>query len=69
MAFTQKDLDAVKMAIASGELEVQYGDKRVRYRSMDELTRAARIIQGELDAAAGMCRRRTSRLRSAGKGV
>lgn len=69
MAFTQSDLDAVKRAIASGQLEVQYGDKRVRYRSFDDLERAARMIGAELDEAAGVRRKRIVRLRSAGKGI
>lgn len=69
MAFTQADLDAVKRAIASGQLEVQYGDKRVRYRSIDDLERAARMIGAELDEAAGVRRKRIVRLRSAGKGI
>ena len=48
MAFTQNDLDEVKRAIASGELEVQYEDSKVRYRSMDELLKAKGTIEQEL---------------------
>lgn len=69
MAYTQKDLDAVKRAIAGSQLEVSYGDKRVKFRSIDELKQQARIIQSELDAAAGRRRSRVFRLRSAGKGI
>lgn len=69
MAYTEQDLQAVMKAIAGSQLEVQYGDKRVRYRSLDELERARRIIQGDLDAQAGRRRSRIVRLRSAGKGV
>lgn len=69
MAYTQKDLDAIKKAIAGSQLEVQYGDKRVRFRSLDELERAGRIIQEDLDRQAGRRRPRIVRLRHAGKGV
>lgn len=69
MAFTQSDLDAVKKAIAGSQLEVQYGDKRVKYRSFDELERAKRMIEDDLRAASGTRRNRIVRLRSAGKGI
>lgn len=69
MAYTQADLDAVKKAIAGSQLEVQYGDKRVKYRSLDELERAARIIQSDLDCQSGRRRPRIIRVRHAGKGV
>lgn len=69
MAYTQADLDAVKKVIAGSQLEVQYGDKRVKYRSLDELERAARIIQSDLDGQAGRRRSRIIRVRHAGKGV
>ena len=48
MAWTQSDLDAIEAAMASGELDVQYKDRRVRYRSIEELERARAIIQGAL---------------------
>jgi len=69
MAFTQKDLDAINRAIAGSQLEVQYGDKRVRYRTLDELERARGMIRKELDAASGRRRSRIVRLRGLGKGV
>ncbi|NYT38879.1 hypothetical protein ERD78_18820 [Allopusillimonas soli] len=69
MAYTQADLDAIKAAIAGSELEVQYGDKRVRFRSMQDLKDAARLIQGDLDAQAGKRRSRIVRLRHGGKGI
>ena len=52
MAWTQTDLDAVEAAIASGELEVQYSDKSVRYRSITELLRARDVLKSALAAAA-----------------
>ena len=44
MAYTQTDLDAIQTAIASGELLVQFADRTVRYRSIDELRRAENRI-------------------------
>jgi len=69
MAYTLADLQAVQSAIAGAELEVQYGDKRVRYRSMAELKEAARLIQADLDQQAGRRRSRIVKLRSGGKGI
>ena len=40
MAFTPQDLDALDQAIATGEFEVDYNGRRVRYRSVTELLRA-----------------------------
>jgi hypothetical protein len=52
MAFTQKHVDALNEAMASGELEVNFGDRKVRYRSFEELKRAKQHIQKELQATA-----------------
>jgi hypothetical protein len=51
--YTQATLDALDVAIASSQLEVQFGDRRVRYRSMDELLAARQHVARELSAAAG----------------
>lgn len=48
MAFTQADLDAVQRAITRGERTVQYSDRLVVYRSMDELLQAERLITAAL---------------------
>ena len=53
MAWTQTDLDAIEAAIASGELNVQYSDKAVRYRSIEELLLARDIIKQAIAAASG----------------
>jgi hypothetical protein len=37
MAYTQDDYDALKSAIASGATRVEYGDKRIEYRSLAEM--------------------------------
>lgn len=48
MAFTSADLIAVQRAIAKGELEVEFSDRRVRYRSIDDLLKAEAHITAAL---------------------
>ena len=48
MAWVQADLDALETAIATGELTVQYQDRRVTYRSMDELMKARTLLRDSL---------------------
>lgn len=50
LADIDADLEANSEAIASGELIVQYQDKRVQYRTIEEL-RAARALLLEERAA------------------
>lgn len=61
MAFTSTDLDAVDAAIKSGALAVSYGERRVQYRSMDELIAARDLIRRELDRASDTRRPRLMR--------
>lgn len=67
MGYTRQDLENIQSAIAKGEMEVQYADRRVKYRSIAELRDARTEIVRELNGTA----RRSSivRLRHAGKGV
>jgi hypothetical protein len=51
MAFTTTDLDAINAAIASGELTVRHNGREVTYRSLDDLMKAKRTIESELNAA------------------
>lgn len=53
MALTQADLDALDRAIASSTLEVQFADRRVKYRSMDELIKARGHVASQVSTAAG----------------
>lgn len=46
--FTAAQLTALNQAIAEGALEVQYADKKVRYRSLDEMIRIRNIMQKDL---------------------
>ena len=48
MSWVQADLDALEAAIASGELTVQYQDRRVTYRSIDELMQARAVLRDTL---------------------
>ncbi len=47
-AFTQADLDALEQAIASGQLEVRIGDRKVVYRSLDEMTQIRAMMRSSL---------------------
>ena len=62
MAFTSSDLAAIESAIASGELSVQYADRRVTYRSVDELLKARELIAKALNDADDKRRPRQFRL-------
>lgn len=53
MAYSQADVDALDKAIASGTLSVQYGDRRVQYRSMDELLQARQHVANQIAASTG----------------
>ncbi|WP_408476636.1 phage head-tail joining protein [Paraburkholderia megapolitana] len=67
MAYTQNDLDRIQAVIAKGELEVQYHDRKVRYRSIAELRAAQTEIVRGLEQ--GAHRSRVFRIRSGGKGI
>jgi hypothetical protein len=45
LVFTQTDLDALKAAFVTGALEVQIGDRRVKYRSQAELLAAIKMVE------------------------
>lgn len=48
MAWTVTDYDALKKAVASGQQEVQYADKRIKYQSTESMLTALREIEAEL---------------------
>lgn len=48
MSFTLADLERLDRAIASGTLEVEYGDSRVKYQSTAALLRARTTIAAAL---------------------
>ena len=53
MPFTQAQADALREALASVVLTVQYGDKRVTYRSVGELREALAAVEAALARDAG----------------
>lgn len=53
MAYTQTQLEVLQAALASGELEVMFEGRRIRYRSIEELERAIATVQGELTTQTG----------------
>lgn len=46
--FTTEQYDALNKAIAQGTLTVEYGDKKVTYRSLSEMLRIRDLIGKEL---------------------
>ncbi len=48
MAFTDADLTAVRTALTKGERVVQYADRSVTYRSVEELLQVEQRILREL---------------------
>lgn len=47
MAYTQKDIDAVERAIATGTLRVTINGKTIEYRSQDDLLRLRDLMRRE----------------------
>lgn len=48
MSFTADDLIAIDSAIKSGALSVQYRDRSVTYRSLDDMLRVRNLIRSDL---------------------
>lgn len=48
MAFTQSQIDALETALAQGTLEVQYADKKIKYRDLDEMERILNKMKSEV---------------------
>lgn len=55
-AYTETDLAAIRATIAKGELRVDFADRSVTYRSMDELLRAEALIAQSVAEQAGTTR-------------
>ncbi|WP_280190348.1 phage head-tail joining protein [Delftia sp. PS-11] len=56
MALTQADLDALDLAIASGELTVSHAGRTVTYQSTDSLLKARKHVADVLRSQAGSSR-------------
>jgi len=63
MAWTQTDVDKLKAAIAQGATRVRFADREVSYRSLAEMRDTLAMMQAEIDAAAGIKRRRGRQIR------
>jgi len=48
MPFTLEQYEALNEAIASGTLTVEYADKKVTYRSLDDMLKIIGLMQAEL---------------------
>ena len=53
MTWTNTDLTKIETAIATGELSVQFADRRVQYRSIAELLQARDVIKNAITTAGG----------------
>ena len=60
MSFSSADLTALNEAIATGALEVQYTDKRVKYRSLAEMIQLRNLMRRELGLDDSTKRRKTA---------
>lgn len=58
MSWSQKELDALRRAYASGTLRVTYDGKTVQYDDADGLLKRIKTIEADMRAASG--RRRPS---------
>ena len=63
-AYTPAMLATLEKAIATGTRSVYYGDKRVDYRSLDEMSRVRNIMLKALGMAAPLVNRRYGEFRS-----
>jgi hypothetical protein len=53
MAWTQVEYETLKAAVASGQQEVRYSDKSVRYHSLSEMRSLLAQMEHEMAAASG----------------
>lgn len=52
MAYSQTDVEALEGALASGELSVEFRDRRINYRSIDEIRKALGIVRADVSSQA-----------------
>ena len=48
MSFTESQLTALEKAYAEGVLEIKYGDKTIKYRTLNEMRQAINDIKKSL---------------------
>lgn len=66
--YTEAQLQALKDALGSGALRVQFKDREITYRSVQELEAAIATVDRELSTAAGTLPKRQIRIWT-GKGI
>lgn len=59
MAYTQPQLDKITEAIALGATTVEYGDKKITYRSLTEMKRIKQDMESELGSNSKITHRKT----------
>lgn len=65
MAWTQTDVDALKAAIASGQLIVRSADRMINYRTLDEMRETLDLMEAEVSGNTATFRRRSRRYMTA----
>lgn len=65
----QSRLDALRKARASGLLETEHGDTRIRYKSDKEMADAIADLQSQIRAAGGGTARGPKYIHQSGKGL
>lgn len=58
--WTQAQLDALIGAISQGVLEVEYSDKKVKFRSLDDMLRLKDLMEADLGIGKNLTERRTT---------
>lgn len=48
MSWTQTDVDNLKEAIASGAAEIQFSDRRIKFRSKQEMLDLLKLMQDDI---------------------
>lgn len=48
MGYSTLEYETLVKAIAQGALSVEYGDKKVTYRSLDDMLRLKKLMEAEL---------------------
>lgn len=56
LATLQAKRDALVLAMSSGERTVSYADRRVEYRSVEEMAEALAFLDSQIEAAGGAAR-------------
>lgn len=52
MAWTESDIEVIERAISSGTLSVQFGDRSVTYRSINDLIKARNAMKSAINGSA-----------------